>query len=270
MFSHSFSTVFALLAASSALVARADPTPSEPGPGDVFRQGAQCHIAWAGDADSTETWKEMSIQLMTGDNFNMIHLTTVTTVDGTKDGVFDWPCPEVEPNSAVYFYQFTSPATPNKTWATRFTIASASGQTTPPENPTQPGTNAPIPWGVGKLVDPSKATPPPPGAGGSSGASGSAGPSGLPLSSVSVTSGPSASSAPSATASLPTLSQTPSSRLVTSVSSSQPTSTPAASQTPGAASSNSNSALGGLIIDSRMWQAAVVFGASTLAFTILL
>lgn len=103
----------------------------------------------------------MTIQLMTGDNYNMVHITTVATGrDGTADGTFDWICPEVIPNSAIYFYQFRSPHTPNYQWTTRFTIASSTGQTTPPTNNTQPN-GANIPWGTGALKDPSTAVPAP-------------------------------------------------------------------------------------------------------------
>lgn len=68
---------------------------------------------------------------------------------------------QVTPNSAIYFYQFSTPAAPtNLTWTTRFTIAAADGSTTPPENQNEPdGQN--IPWGTGALVDPSTAVPPP-------------------------------------------------------------------------------------------------------------
>ncbi|EIN06229.1 hypothetical protein PUNSTDRAFT_54488 [Punctularia strigosozonata HHB-11173 SS5] len=144
--------------ASALLAARADPNPSEPGPGDVFNQGASCPIAW--DADASGTWKEMYIELMTGDNFNMVHLTTVAKVDGTdaSNASLTWTCPEVTPNSAIYFYQFRSPASSTTYWTTRFAIASASGQTTTPTNATQPGTGDAIPWGTGAFVDPTLAT----------------------------------------------------------------------------------------------------------------
>lgn len=68
---------------------------------------------------------------------------------------------QVNPYSAIYFYQFTAPGSPNKTWTTRFTIASPTGETVPPPNANQPGSNAAIPWGVGALADPSTANPPP-------------------------------------------------------------------------------------------------------------
>lgn len=181
------STLFALLAASaSTLLVRADVTPSAPGPGSVFKEGDNCQITWKGDADSKTVWKDMSIELMTGDNFNMVHLTTVANnQDGTVDGQFQYPCPEVTPNAAIYFYQFSTANTPNLTWTTRFTIAGADGSTTEPTESTQPGTNAAIPWGTGALKDPSKATPPPSFAAAGPGSSSSVSPSGPLFSSTS-------------------------------------------------------------------------------------
>ncbi|KAG6908737.1 hypothetical protein DXG01_003441 [Tephrocybe rancida] len=129
--------------------------------GDIQTAGKTCHIAWGGDTASTTAWKDMSIEFMTGDNFNMVHLTTVTTGrDGTVAGSFDWVCPQVTPNAAIYFYQFRSPNTPDYAWTTRFPVASSSGQITSPPNSTQPD-GAQIPWGTGALVDPSSGTPPP-------------------------------------------------------------------------------------------------------------
>ncbi|CAA7265211.1 unnamed protein product [Cyclocybe aegerita] len=148
----------AFLALAAPLLARGDVTPSEPGPGDIFNAGSTCHIVWQGDTESDTIWKDMAIQLMTGSNLGMVHITTVATnQDGTVDGRFEYPCPEVDPYSAIYFYQFSSPQTAVKTWTTRFTIASPTGATTPPANATQPGSNDPIPWGIGNLVDPSTA-----------------------------------------------------------------------------------------------------------------
>lgn len=151
---------FFLVTLFAALAARADPDPSEPGPGSVYNEGSTCHISW--DPDTSGTWKTMNIELMCGDNYNMIHLTTVATVDGTDTTKtsYDYPCPEVTPNSAIYFYQFTSPDSSDTLWTTRFAIADADGKTTPPANQTQPNGDD-IPWGVGALVDPSSATPPP-------------------------------------------------------------------------------------------------------------
>ena len=63
----------AVLIAGSALV-RADPVPTAPGPGDVFKVGGQCSFTWT--ADTTGTWKEMNVELMSGSNFQMNHITS--------------------------------------------------------------------------------------------------------------------------------------------------------------------------------------------------
>ncbi|KAJ3012007.1 hypothetical protein NUW54_g1998 [Trametes sanguinea] len=106
----------------------------------------------------------------------MIHITTVANLDGTDASktTYSYDCPQVTPNSAIYFYQFTSPDAANRTWTTRFAIADANGNTTPPANSTQPDGQA-IPWGVGNLVDPSSAVAAPSYL--ASGTTGSTGPS---------------------------------------------------------------------------------------------
>lgn len=71
---------FAGFVLSAALVARADVTPSEPGPGSVYNAGSTCTVSWEGDKDSTTAWKDMSIQLMTGNNFEMVHLSSELTL----------------------------------------------------------------------------------------------------------------------------------------------------------------------------------------------
>ncbi|TDL26702.1 hypothetical protein BD410DRAFT_783815 [Rickenella mellea] len=206
----------------AALPALADPTPNGPGPGDVFKEGADCPISWS--ADTTGVWKTMNIELMTGDNFNMVHLSTVASLDGTDTTktTFTYPCLQVDPNSAIYFYQFSSPASPNRTWTTRFAIADASGNTVPPENQVQPTGGAAIPWGTGHLVDPSKGTPPPPNGGGAAGAGGNGTTTG------SASAGSSSSSVPPT--SLPTVANT--------------TPTSASSKTTGSSTSSSSSSSG--------------------------
>lgn len=146
----------AALIASAALV-HAEVVPTAPGPGDIFKEGGQCSFTW--DADTSGVWKTMNVELMSGSNTGMVHITTVTSLDGTDatKGTYSYDCPKVTPNSAIYFYQFSTPALPaNLTWTTRFTIAAADGSTTAPENQNEPdGQN--IPWGTGALVDPSTA-----------------------------------------------------------------------------------------------------------------
>lgn len=156
-----FQVLVGLLALTSPLMVLADVTPSEPGPGSLFKTGSTCLTTWQGDTNSSTVWKDMAIELMSGSNVDMVHVTTVATnKDGTKDGSFQYPCPAVTPNSAIYFYQYSSPNTATKTWTTRFTIEAADGSSTPPANSKQP-TGESIPWGIGNLVDSSAAVPPP-------------------------------------------------------------------------------------------------------------
>jgi len=144
-----FSKFIIAAIAAGALLARADPDPSVPGPGDVYNEGSNCQIEWA--ADSSGTWTQMSIQLMTGDNLGMVHLADLTTVDATKVTTYTYQCPQVTPNSAIYFYQFQDPSSNQIYWTTRFAIADASGSTTPPAESAQPNGDK-IPWGTGSLV----------------------------------------------------------------------------------------------------------------------
>ncbi|TFK24545.1 hypothetical protein FA15DRAFT_592251 [Coprinopsis marcescibilis] len=162
MFSKTSAFTTLALALVTPLFVRAVVTPNEPGPDSSYTAGGTCSIVWAGDADSDTLWADMSIQLMTGNNFEMVHITTVATgQDGTVDGSFTYTCPEVDPYSAIYFYQFTNPITDEKTWTTRFTITSPEGDTVEPQEAVQPRTGDAIPWGVGALANPEGAIPPP-------------------------------------------------------------------------------------------------------------
>ena len=51
---------------------RADPEPLSPSPGEVFNEGSECTVVW--NPDTTGTWKEMNIELMSGPNENMTFL----------------------------------------------------------------------------------------------------------------------------------------------------------------------------------------------------
>lgn len=133
-----------------ALLVWADPNPNVPGPGDVYKEGGDCLIEW--DADTTGKWTNMLIELKTGDNYQMVALKAITTIDGTKQTKFTYPCPDVSPNSAIYFYEFSSNSSTQKYWTTRFTIADKDGNTTPPSQKSQPNGDA-IPWGTGSLLD---------------------------------------------------------------------------------------------------------------------
>lgn len=153
MFALTSAIVLAL--ASKAL---ADPSPLTPPTANV---GADCVISWS--PDTTGKWTQTNIQLMTGDNWNMVPITTIATVDTTSSAAttYTWTCPDVSPNAPIYFYQFSHAAEPTKlVWTTRFTIAGADGSTVAAENQTQPdGSN--VPWGTGQLADPSQAKPAP-------------------------------------------------------------------------------------------------------------
>jgi len=145
-----FSKILLASIAAQALFVLADPTPSVPGPGDSYNEGTDCQIEWA--ADDSKTWTAMTISLMTGDNWNMVHLEDVITgVDASTVTTHTYPCPQVTPNSAIYFYQFTNPGVNGTYWTTRFTIADASGSSTPPSETIQPSGDK-IPWGTGALV----------------------------------------------------------------------------------------------------------------------
>ncbi|KAI0028242.1 hypothetical protein K488DRAFT_89929 [Vararia minispora EC-137] len=164
--------LFTLALSAVGLVRAGVPVPDTPGPNQTYNAGSNCPIAWS--ADTTGLWKNMAIELMTGNNWNMEHITTVTTLDASTTTSFSWTCPQVTINADIYFYQFTA-AGQNASWTTRFTIASNTGATVPAPNTTQPDGQL-IGWGVGALVDASAATAPPPwlASGSSSAASGSA------------------------------------------------------------------------------------------------
>ncbi|EIW61965.1 uncharacterized protein TRAVEDRAFT_91727, partial [Trametes versicolor FP-101664 SS1] len=142
-----------ILFAAYAGTALADITPTAPGPGDTFAAGSDCTIKWT--ADVSGQWTNVTIYLMSGSNDNMTRVTTVASgVDGTDSSLspYTWTCPEVDPYSAIYFYQLTNGAnSPESAWTTRFAITSASGDSQPPAHTTQPAGDA-VPWGEGHLA----------------------------------------------------------------------------------------------------------------------
>jgi len=252
------SSVLPVLAAIiSTYVVNADVTPLTPAPGDVFNAGTPCTTTWAGDSSSTTAWKNMAIEMMTGANLEMVHLTTVATnQDGTTGGQFQFTCPDVDIHAAIYFFQYSAPNAANRTWTTRFTIASSTGETTDPPNATQPGSNDPIPWGIGSLLDPSSAIAAPSFAASNSGS----GPTAINTGSLSV------SATSLTTSSQPSSSAPSSSSPSLSPSSSSPSpSTSAASQ-----QTSANAAQSNVVFDSRAWQAGTALVASAFAFSVLL
>jgi len=129
-------------------------TPTTPSPGDSFNAGHNCTIAWR--ADQTGAWSNVTINLMSGSNMNMTMVTNVISgLDGTDPtlSTFAWPCPDVSPHSAIYFYEFTNGGDVlNSKWTSRFTIASSTGYSVTPEYSQQPNGEA-GPWGIGHLVE---------------------------------------------------------------------------------------------------------------------
>lgn len=141
----------------ASLERRSPVTPTAPAPGAIFKSGEQCTMQW--DAGTSNAWKTMTIDLMTGDNLSMIKLTSVAQgIDGTSETSHSWTCPEVSPNAPIYFYQFTTASGGSPTWTGRFTIASDSGNVVSAPNATQPGTGAAIPWGIGQLTSSSSSS----------------------------------------------------------------------------------------------------------------
>ncbi|KIO32837.1 hypothetical protein M407DRAFT_48971, partial [Tulasnella calospora MUT 4182] len=136
-----------------------------PAPGTIYYEGSSCIIQW--NSDTTGTWKNMTIDLMSGPNLSMTKVTTVATgLDGSDASLtpFNWTCPSVTPCSAIYFYQIYDSSTQDSpSWTGRFTIASPHGASIPPPNATQPNGEA-IPWGFGALASNTTSIPLPPSA----------------------------------------------------------------------------------------------------------
>lgn len=65
-------TALATLFSAFAISVNAIVSPLEPSPGVVYRQGQMCRTNWAGDISGS--YGQMSIQLMTGNNWNMVHI----------------------------------------------------------------------------------------------------------------------------------------------------------------------------------------------------
>ncbi|KAH9853485.1 hypothetical protein C2E23DRAFT_821605 [Lenzites betulinus] len=149
---------FVTLAASVG-VATAGLTPTAPGPGDSFAAGSDCTIKW--NADTTGQWTNTSIYLMSGANSNMTRVAKVVSgMDGTDPSLspYTWTCPEVDPYSTIYFYQFTNgDDIQDSSWTTRFKITSPEGASQPPEHDTQPEGDA-VPWGEGQLASDGQVT----------------------------------------------------------------------------------------------------------------
>ena len=71
-----FRALAVLLAFAPPIFVHADVTPSEPGPGSVFNAGSKCRVTWQADTASPTAWKDMALQLMSGSNLAMVHITS--------------------------------------------------------------------------------------------------------------------------------------------------------------------------------------------------
>ena len=57
--------------------------PTAPGNGAVFKEGGNCTFSW--NPDPSGQWKQTDVELMTGDNFQMVHLTSMFLPCGLGD-----------------------------------------------------------------------------------------------------------------------------------------------------------------------------------------
>ncbi|KAI9312844.1 hypothetical protein BX666DRAFT_1982485 [Dichotomocladium elegans] len=152
-----FKTFLSTAAAVAALVssATASMAPTYPSPGTVWTSGQEYTLTWTDDStapDFASGWTNFKIQFMTGSNLNQTVLSTVATdLDATKISSYTWTAPEVDPNSAIYFFMYTN-ADGVAAWTTRFGIVAKAGDALVPETETVQPDGPAIPWGNGKLA----------------------------------------------------------------------------------------------------------------------
>ncbi|KZT69299.1 hypothetical protein DAEQUDRAFT_765607 [Daedalea quercina L-15889] len=264
------SVVLAYLFLGAAFV-RANPTPTTPAPGDLYNEGAECRVAW--DADQTGVWTVMNVELMTGDNEQMQFLELVATVDGTNasNNSITYTCPDVDLNSQVYFYQFTSPFSTNVYWTGRFAIAAANGSTVPAPD-TELSNGATISWGSGSIVGQTPGTAPAYGQSASGSSASSSTAASVTSSSGSVSAGASSSSAvpESTTVSGPPLTAAAASSSSTSKiikTTSTPTSGGSSDSSAPASTSAAASGAGALRADGLVLHAGAALILAALTFT---
>jgi len=260
------SSFVSIILAAAAMVANAQVYPTEPA-GESYKVGSNITITWTGDKNSTTAWKNMAIELMCGDNDNMVHLTTVITdQDGTVDGQYVHIVPDVTLYAKIYFYQFSAPAVDpsGDQWTTRFTIEGTDGSSVPAPNATQPD-GKPIPWGVAALKDPSTAQPAPPFA--NQGAAATANPAGS-----STTSSPTGSTPTPVGQSTPLSSPTttPSKMITSSLPSPTSNSNSSTGLNSNSTTPGKSGAISGHSLDIHFLQTAFVLFATSMGFLVLL
>ncbi|KAK4049707.1 putative glycosidase CRH2 [Microbotryomycetes sp. JL201] len=137
-----------------------------PGGPDVKQTiGHTCTIKW----EKSPEWNNMEILLMTGSNKDMKEVMRVADgmqvfigCDASRMDRYDFTCPQVEPGSSIYFYQFNklsehdgrtiSPASIQKVWTSRFALVGNDQVAEPAEHANQPDGQL-IPWGTGRLIN---------------------------------------------------------------------------------------------------------------------
>ncbi|KAI8382250.1 hypothetical protein BD560DRAFT_386079 [Blakeslea trispora] len=134
---------------ASFITAEAAVAPTYPFPGTVQTSGQTYDITWTFDGKNAST--KYQIDFMTGSNDKQTVLYNVAKGVDPSLLKYSYVAPEVNPNSAVYFFMFTGD-NGEYSWTTRFGIVGAEGQklTDEPEKK-QPNGDA-IPWGNGKLA----------------------------------------------------------------------------------------------------------------------
>lgn len=80
--------------------------PSEPSPESSFNIGTDITATWNNTDVGTDQWTNMTIELMTGSNYNMIHLSYVATkINAMTSTSYSFKAPDVHPTSKIYFLQ---------------------------------------------------------------------------------------------------------------------------------------------------------------------
>ncbi|KAM0787067.1 hypothetical protein ACM66B_006329 [Microbotryomycetes sp. NB124-2] len=120
--------------------------------------GQTCTIKW----ETSPGWTNMEIMLMTGSNTDMKPLVRVAhDIDASRVDHYEYQCPEVDPKSSIYFYQFNQqstktdgpvPAPGDKVWTSRFALVGNDQVVAPAEHANQPD-GQPVSWGTGRLVN---------------------------------------------------------------------------------------------------------------------
>ncbi|KAL7415557.1 hypothetical protein BDY24DRAFT_433593 [Mrakia frigida] len=167
----SFLASAVVLALSAVVVVQAAPEPSEPSGATSAAVGSSLTTTWA--ADTTGSWTDTTIRLMSGNNFNFQLVTPIATgIDATTLTSYTFEVPDVTPNAQIYFLLFNPTNATDyslATYTTRFLITAADGSSTEPANATQPlsdgvtpdtTTTPAVPWGVGTLASAYSVTTP--------------------------------------------------------------------------------------------------------------